>query len=193
MRHLRENGLSADGNLQCLSLTSAGANRGSIEPAARRAGLAGGGGASPFIRRLFDFPTAYGFAGRHPRPAVVQGVVANRRGPRTAVVIAVAFGMIASDASLALAGQCADKIKQIEAALDDLTSNPNTSAVHQSLRAQMHRQPTPGSVARGREQAIADEQHHRSALERARAADENHDESGCMKALPDLRHERVIR
>lgn len=191
MMHLRENGLSMDGNIQCLSSTSAGSNRGSI--AARRIGLAAGGLVSPFIKRLFDLRAADGFAGRHPSPAVVQEVLANRRRLRTAAVIAVAFGMIASEGSFALAGQCADKIKQIEAALDDLTSNPNTSAVHQSLRAQMHRQPTPGSVARGREQAIADEQHHRAALERARVADANHDETGCMNALPDLRHELIIR
>jgi hypothetical protein len=108
-------------------------------------------------------------------------------------VNAVAFGIIASDTSFALAGQCADTIKRIEAALDDLTSNPDTSAVHQSLKAQMHRQPNPCSVARGQEQAIADKRHHRAALERARAADANNDEAGCMKALPDLRHELIIR
>ena len=192
MMHLRD-GLSMGGNVQCLSSTSAGSNCDSIEPAARRTGLAGGSGASRFATRLFDLRAAYGFAKRHPSQAVAQKVVANRQGLRAAAVIAVAFGMIASDASLALAGQCADKIKQIEAALDDLTSNPNTSAVHQSLRAQMHRQPTPRSVARGREQATADEQHHRAALERARAADANHNEAGCMNALPDLRHELIIR
>ena len=108
-------------------------------------------------------------------------------------MIAVAFGIISLDASSAVAGQCADAIKRIESALNELTSNPDTSAVHQSLRAQMHRQANPRSVARGQEQAIADERHHRDALERARAADANHDEAGCMKALPDLRHELIIR
>ena len=57
----------------------------------------------------------------------------------------------------------------------------------------MHRQPNAHSVASGQQQAIADERRHRAALERARAADVNHDEAGCMKALPDLRHELIIR
>ena len=91
-----------DGNVQCLSSTSAGSNHGSIEPAATRTGLAGGSVASRFTKRLFDLRSAYGFAKRHPSPGVVQEVVANRRGLRTAAVIAVAFGMIASDASFAL-------------------------------------------------------------------------------------------
>lgn len=191
--HPREKGSLMDRDVQCLPSTSAGSSRGSVEPVARRAYLAGDSIASRFIKRLFDVRAPYGFAWRHPSAAAMQEVVAGRRSRRTVAMIVMAFGMIASDASLALAGQCADKIRQIEAALDDLTSNPDTSAVHQSLRAQMHRQPNARSVARGQEQAIADEQHHRAALERARAADANHDEAGCMKALPDLRHELIIR
>jgi hypothetical protein len=97
------------------------------------------------------------------------------------------------DTGSALAGPCADTIKRIEAALDALTSNPNASAVHQSLRAQLHRQPNSRSVAGGQEQAIADERHHRAALERARAADANNDEAGCIKALPELRHDLIAR
>jgi hypothetical protein len=152
-----------DNNAQGLASPSAGSNRVSIDPAAGRVDSNGGSIASRYIKRS------------------------------TVAVIAVAFGIIASDTSFALAGQCADTIKRIEAALDALTSNPDTSAVHQSLRAQMHRQPNPDSVARGQQQAIADERHHRAALERARAADANNDEAGCMKALPDLRHELIIR
>jgi hypothetical protein len=179
--------------VQHLASPLAGSNNGIIEPAGRRACQIGSSIVAWFIKRLFYLRGSHGFVCWQPSAAVVQEVVAKRRGSRTATVIAVAFGIISLDTSSAVAGQCADAIQRIEAALDELTANPDTSAVHQSLRAQMHRQPNPRSVARGQEQAIADEQHHRAALERARAADANHDEAGCMKALPDLRHELIIR
>ena len=126
-----------------------------------------------------------------PAPNAVQETIAIRRGRW--MLVALVFGAIVLGAGSALAGPCAAAIERIEAALDALASSPNGSAVHQSLRAQLHRQPTPRSVARGQEQAIADEQHHRAALERARAADANNDEAGCLKALPDLRHELIVR
>lgn len=111
-----------------------------------------------------------------------------------AAAFSICLSLIAAyPTSPAAAGQCAVKIAQLEAALDALTSNTTTSAVHQSLRAQMHRQPSADSVARGQVQAIADEQHHRVALERARAADAAHDEQRCLKALPELRHELTVR
>lgn len=115
-----------DGNVQCLSSTSAGSNHGSIEPA-RRTGLAGGSFASRFAKRLFDLRAAYGFAKRHPSPAVVQEVVANRRGLRAAAVIAVAFGMIASDASVALAGQCADDVAWVRLLVRSVSRSPERS------------------------------------------------------------------
>ena len=190
---VHENRSPMDKNAQRLPSPSATSDHDSIAPATGRGYLIGGSIASRFVKRPFDLRALNGLAWRHPIAVVMRGVVANWRGLRTAAVIAVTFGIIASDTNFAFAGQCTDKVKQIEAALDELTSNPDTSAVHQSLRAQMHRQPNPRSVARGQEQAIADERHHRAALERARAADANHDEAGCMKALPDLRHELIIR
>jgi hypothetical protein len=152
-----------------------------------------GGVASWLMKRSFHLRAPWGFARRHPPAANVQEIVASRRGLRTGPLVAIVFGIIALDTGSALAGPCAAKIRRIEAALDALTSNPNASAVHQSLRAQMHRQPNPRSVARGQEQAIADEQHSRTALERARAADANNDEAGCLKALPELRHDLIVR
>lgn len=181
-----------DRNVQHLASPLVGSNNGIIDPAGRRACQVGSSIVAWFNKR-FDLRASHGFVWRQPSAAVVHESVTNRRSLQTAAVIAVAFGIISLDASSAVAGQCADAIKRIESALNELTSNPDTSAVHQSLRAQMHRQANPRSVARGQEQAIADEQHHRAALERARAADANHDEAGCMKALPDLRHELIIR
>lgn len=114
-----------DNNAQSLASPSARSNRGGIAPAAGRGDLIAASIASPYIKRSFDFLAPYGFAWRLPCAAVVQEVVPNRRALRTAAVIAVAFGMIASATSFALAGQCADTIKRIEAALDALTSNPS--------------------------------------------------------------------
>lgn len=121
----------------------------------------------------------------------VQETIPNRRGHWA--LAALVFGGLVFGAGSAAAGPCAAAIARIEAALDELASNPNGSAVHQSFRAQLHRQPSPRSVAQGEKQAIEDELHHRAALERARAADANHDEAGCLKALPDLHHELIIR
>jgi hypothetical protein len=123
----------------------------------------------------------------------MQEMTANRRWRKIGTLVAVVFGAIVLGTGSASAGACAAAIARIEAALDALTSNPNGSVVHQSLRAQLHRQPSPGSVARGQQQAIADELHDRAALERARAADAKNDEAGCMKALPDVRHGLVVR
>jgi hypothetical protein len=182
-----------DNNAQSVASTSNGATRGSIDLAARQAYPIGGSIASRFMKRSFHLRAPCGFARRHPKAAYVQEVVASHRGLRTGALIAFVFGILALDTGSALAGPCATKIKRIESALDALTSNSNASAVHQSLRAQLHRQPTPRSVARGEEQAIADERQYLAALERTRAADANNDEVGCMKALPELRHDLIVR
>jgi hypothetical protein len=82
----------------------------------------------------------------------------------------------------AAAGPCTIEIEQTEAALDALKSNPGA---HQSLSAQLHRQPTPRSITDAREKAAADEQHDRAALEWAREADARGDEAACWKALAE--------
>jgi hypothetical protein len=104
------------------------------------------------------------------------------------VVTAVVIGALAWSAGSVLAGTCANDIAQVEAALDALTAaGPGRGAAHQSTDAQLHRQPTRSSVARGREEAIADERHDRAALERARAADNRGDHAACVKALSEAR------
>ncbi|MFZ2156308.1 MAG: hypothetical protein WAV72_09340 [Bradyrhizobium sp.] len=141
--------------------------------------------------KSFHLGASWGFAGQHREPARFRKVVANRRGLGRYVTASV-FGAIVLTTDSALAGPCATAIAQIEAALDDLTLSRNASAAHQSLRAQLHRQPTPSSIARGQEQAVADEQRDRAALERARAADAKNDETACMKALPEREHLRYL-
>jgi len=102
-------------------------------------------------------------------------------------VTALVIGALAWGAGSAPAGSCANDIARMEAALDALTADPSRTAAHQSTNAQLHRQPTPHSVARGREQAVADERHDRAALERARAADNRGDHAACLKALSEAR------
>lgn len=109
------------------------------------------------------------------------------------VLAALVLGGFLVGTRSALAGPCTVAIERIETALDELTSTENGSAVHQSLSAQLHRQPSPRSVAQGQKQANDDELHHRAALKRARAADADRDELACLKALPDVRHEFIMR
>lgn len=50
-------------------------------------------------------------------------------------------------------------------------------------RRQLHRQPTPRSVAQGKEKAAADERKDRALLDRARTLAEQGDEAGCAATL----------
>lgn len=82
------------------------------------------------------------------------------------------------------ADSCSDRINQTEALLRSLSPGVG----HESLRALRHRQPTPATVAKARQDAIADREYHRKALERARAANARGDHSSCLKALDQARH-----
>lgn len=103
---------------------------------------------------------------------------------RYGAVAILAISVLSLAAAPAIAGACAAEIKRMEAALNAL---PYPSA-HQSTNAQLHRQPTPSSVARSQERAAADEQHDRAALEQARAAAARGDDAACLKALSEARH-----
>lgn len=108
-------------------------------------------------------------------------------------VMAAAFFVGASifPSQAAHAGPCASDIAQVEAAMNALAANKGNGSAHQSRAADLHRQPTPNSVARGREQAAADERHDRAALQRARRADAKGDKAGCAKALAEARRGRL--
>jgi hypothetical protein len=79
------------------------------------------------------------------------------------------------------AGPCSQEIAAYEQAMREL---PGTTG-HQSVRAQLHRQPTPESLSRSRSRAARDERADRAALERARAADARGDRATCLKALSE--------
>jgi hypothetical protein len=88
----------------------------------------------------------------------------------------------------AWAGPCTKEILKMQADLDALAaSRPGKGTAHQSIAAQRHHQPTPATVARGEQQARADELHDRAALARARAADAKGDSTGCKRALAEAR------
>ena len=102
--------------------------------------------------------------------------------PAYCAAIALAITTLPGVSGSAAAGPCTTEIAQTEAALDAVKSSPGA---HQSLSAQLHRQPTPRSIADARERAATDEQHDRAALERARDADARGDEAACWKALAE--------
>jgi hypothetical protein len=87
------------------------------------------------------------------------------------------------------AGPCTTQISQLEQVIrhDRATSPPGGAgdpSAPQSVGAQLHHQPTPGSVERAERQAIADGD---AALTRAKKADADGDASACAKALTDAK------
>ncbi len=101
---------------------------------------------------------------------------------RLIILAAALFGL---NTVCAWAGPCSSDIAQIESALrrpggDIGPSDP------QGLGAQLHRQPTPGSVQRAENTAVADLD---AALARARAFDTDGKRAECseaVKAIKDL-------
>ena len=98
------------------------------------------------------------------------------------------FGAIALALSVsgsAHAGQCAQEIAAYESAVAELAARGWPA--HQSVRAQMHRQPTIRSATEADAQAKIDAAHDRAALDRAWKADEAGDDAGCLRALSQAR------
>ncbi|MCI0599600.1 MAG: hypothetical protein L0Y60_08775 [Beijerinckiaceae bacterium] len=80
------------------------------------------------------------------------------------------------------AAPCSSEIAKIEEAMAD--PGPMIGPTNpQSLGAQLHRQPTPSSVARAEKRADA---RYKEALARARALDAK-DDPQCMSAVKDLK------
>jgi hypothetical protein len=87
------------------------------------------------------------------------------------------------------AGPCTAQIAQVEQQIAQSQANPalqgaGTPSAPQTLGAQLHRQPTPGSVQSGESEASADAA---AALERARKADAAGDAAACAKALNEAK------
>ena len=89
----------------------------------------------------------------------------------------------------AQAGPCTDQISQVEQAIQkaQVKSKPGGAgdpSAAQSVGAQLHHQPTPGSVQGAERMANADGD---AALERARKADAAGNAAACTRALAEAK------
>jgi len=85
----------------------------------------------------------------------------------------------------AYAGPCTTQISSLERQIKLSASNPEVGPTgQQTIGAQLHHQPTPGTVERAETKANADAD---AALDRARKADAAGDASGCQSALIQAR------
>ncbi len=100
----------------------------------------------------------------------------------------VPFLMIAilvAGAVNAQAGPCTARIVQIERYVQNSAPGPDTGpSAPQSVGAQLHHQPTPGSVEGAENRARADGL---AALDRARKADAAGDAAACAKAIEEAK------
>lgn len=101
---------------------------------------------------------------------------------RTLLLAAAAF---AYGATAALAGPCTVQIAEVERYIQRQTPGPASGpTAAQSIGAQLHHQPTPGSVEGAENKARADAA---AALDRARQADAQGDAKECTKALDEAK------
>jgi len=108
------------------------------------------------------------------------GAVVNRS--RIMLLTAVTF---VGGVDAAQAGPCTTQIAEVERYLARLAPGPASGpTAPQSVGAQLHHQPTPGSVqgAESKAREMAD-----AALERARKADAEGNVSACEKALAEAK------
>ncbi len=107
---------------------------------------------------------------------------------RSRIVTFAALALIGGSAACN-AGPCTSQIAQLEQRIHraQTTSPPGGAgdpSAPQSVGAQLHHQPTPGSVARAEHRAISDGD---AAIERARKADAAGDAAACTKALTEAK------
>jgi hypothetical protein len=104
------------------------------------------------------------------------------RGSNTPVLI---VAVLVAGAVNAEAGPCAAGIAEVERYVQSTAPSPTTGpTAPQSVGAQLHHQPTPGSVEGAESKARADGL---AALERARKADAVGDAAACTSALQDAK------
>lgn len=129
----------------------------------------------------------------HRRGTPVEKAISQRRPlPRTAacglVGVATGLGLVVSS-SLAYSGPCTAEIAQLERQVAELqattpASGAGTPTAAQSVGAQLHHQPTRGSVQHA--EKTADTQAD-AELARAKKADAANDAALCTKALEEAR------
>jgi hypothetical protein len=104
-------------------------------------------------------------------------------------ILVLTIVAIVGAATAAHAGPCTTQISRLEAQIRkaQVTSPPGGAgepSAPQSVGAQLHHQPTPGSVQRAEHQANADGE---AALARARKADAAGDAAACARALAEAK------
>jgi len=115
------------------------------------------------------------------RAAWASGRDSSRRALLAVAVVAMLFG--ASRA--ARSGPCTTEIDQLEQEIASDAPAPNSGpTAAQSVGAQLHHQPSPGSVGQAAHVANADGD---AAIERAKKADAAGDATGCKQAVVEAR------
>jgi hypothetical protein len=100
------------------------------------------------------------------------------------VPIGLAAGIsLGVNVDCAQAGPCSTEIARIESALRRPGSDVGPTD-RQTMGAQLHRQPTPGSVERAEDRAAL---LLNAAMARARAFDAEDNRAECMKAVEDIK------
>jgi hypothetical protein len=107
---------------------------------------------------------------------------------RSCVVVLAGTALLASVAA-ALAGPCTKQIADLEQQIRQLQANSSLSgagqpSASQTVGAQLHHQPTPGSVENAQSKAKTDAI---AALGRARNADKAGDAAACATALDEAK------
>jgi hypothetical protein len=107
---------------------------------------------------------------------------------RSGIMALTSAALLASVAAVQ-AGPCSKQIAEVEQQIVQLQATPSTSgagqpSASQTVGAQLHHQPTPGSVKSAQSKAGADGS---AALGRARKADAAGDATACAAALDEAR------
>jgi len=105
----------------------------------------------------------------------------------------LALALVSTTPAVALAGPCTDGISKLQVAFDQRLDKAaaNGPSGTETTDAKMHHQPTQESVAEAEEQLgeLSPDTAERftQAMQRARDADEAHNEAQCLSALHDAR------
>ena len=100
--------------------------------------------------------------------------------------------VVAASISTAHAGPCSPEIDRMQTRVDArlAAKGANGPSAKESTEALVHRQPTPGSIARAeerlREMSAETVAAVKQGLERARAADSAGDKNACERALEEV-------
>jgi hypothetical protein len=104
-------------------------------------------------------------------------------------IMALAGAALVAGVTAAQAGPCTKQIATVEQQIQQLQATPSSSgagqpSAQQTVGAQLHHQPTPGSIENAQSKANAEGS---AALGRARKADAAGDAKACAAALDEAK------